>query len=515
MSETTPNVIHILVVGFHHQKGATVEFCHPPLSTRRKRSVEPVTESITNLLPTEWRCLPYLALPDGCHNYEEDSVYFTLPQLLDAPDAEVSGISELSASHVRYSVVYGVACCRQLDAKDVLSSSEELIRSTVQKSVCILSRVPMFGFIEAKLNLITHAYFNSKDFSDVSILKDAYDHLNATLTATLPSEALNIGLSQQDLVGQYHHRLLQVFKALLLQKRVVVYGQQAKVVCNAVLSIVSLFTGTLSSFLNHGKSERDGYGFPLAIFTESSLSIQPYVCLQQMDMLMDKLSPCVIAGVVNPLYEKQKEKICDIFVDLIDGHVSVGNPTLKSQLHLSAADLRFCSVLSKSIQRSPSISSQVETENPTLQYSDWLGSNDWVLAQFKLYLLSLLATSASVHTQSMDDFGPEFMIAWLKSSTFTKWFKLRSTYKQMDKIEAKHVCEGSLSLGDLKRRLVAQASDYGLNIQSREQVTHAVQQTQKALSSAVSGLWSGASSAMYHWWSSDNTSKDTNHSRYS
>ena len=510
MSETTPSVIHILVVGFHHQKGATVEFCYPPLSTRCKKSVE--TESITNLLPTEWRYLPYLALPDGCHNYEEDSVYFTLPLLLDASDAEVSGIRELSASHVRHSVVYGVACCRQVDAKDVLCSSEELMRSTVQKSVCILSHVPMFGFIEAKLNLITHAYFNSKDFSEVSILKDAYDHLNATFTVTLPPEALYIGLSQQELVGQFHHRLLQVFKALLLRKRVVVYGQQAKVVCNAVLSIVSLFTGTLPSFLNRGKSERDGHGFPLPIFTESSLSVQPYVCLQQMDILMDKQSPCVIAGVVNPLYEKQKEKICAVFVDLIDGHVLVVDPTLKSQLHLSAADLRFCSVLSKSIQRSPSASSPVEAESLTLQYSDWLGSNDWVLAQFKLYLLSLLATSTSAHTQAMDDFNPEFMVAWLKSSTYTEWFKLHSTYKQMGNIEPRHVCEGSLSLGDLKRRLVAQASDYGLNIQSREQVTHAVQQTQKVLSSAVSGLWSGASSAVYHWWSSDNTSKDTSHS---
>ena len=69
-------------------------------------------------------------------------------------------------------------------------------------------------------------------------------------------------------------------------------------------------------------------------------------------------------------------------------------------------------------------------------------------------------------------------------------------------------CEGTLSIGDLKRRLVAKASDYGLNIQSREQVASVVQQTQKAFSSAVASMWSSASSAVHNWWSTDNSNKD-------
>ena len=497
MSEATPSIVHILVVGFHHQKGATVEYSYPPLTTTGKEE-----QSITTLLPTQWRCLPYLALPDGCHNFEDDSVYFSLPGLLDTCSETESDPNY--HSHGLPSIVHGVACCRQLDSKYVLSSTEELTRSTVQKSVCILSRVPVFGFIEAKLNLVTHAYFNSKDFSEVSILKDAYDDLNATLTASLSPEVLNISLSQQELVSQYHHRLLQVFKALLLRKRVVLYGQQARLVCRSVLSIASLFPGTLSSMLKDDQEKKDNYGFPLDVFTDS-LSIQPYVCLQQMDMLMDKKSSCLLAGVVNPLYEKQKDKICDVFVNSTDGQVTVCDPALRPHLHLSAADLRFCNVLSKSMQRSPSTSSPVETESLKLQYSDWLGSNEWVLAQFKLYLLSLLSTSKSAHTQSMDDFNPDFVTAWLKSVTFINWFKEHQTFRSMADVEGKHICEGSLSLGDLKRRLVAQASDYGLNIESREQVTSAVHQTQKVLSSAVASMWSSASSAVHNWWTSEDT----------
>ena len=495
-------IYHILVVGFHHQKGATVEFSHPPLqvTTQGETQASKELHSITSLLPAEWRCLPYLALPDGCHNYEEDSVYFSLPGLPNDPRQS----TDESAQSL---VVHGVACCRQLDAKDVLTGSEELTRSTVQKSVCVLSRLPLFGFIEAKLSLVTHAYFNSKDFSDVSILEDAYSHLSATLNSTLSPDVLSIGLSEQNLVNQFHHRLLQVFKGILLNKRVVVYGQQAKIVCNAVLSIASLFPSALSSLLRDGPSKKDGYGFPLNTFSEP-LSIQPYICLQQMDVLTDRQVPCLLAGVVNPLFEKQKGKICDIFVDLTDGLVAIEEPCLQSQLRLSAADLRFCSVLSKSMQRSPSTSSPIETESPTLQYSDWLGSNEWILAQYKLYLLSLLATSVSAHSQAMDDFNPEFMTAWLKSKAFIEWFKSHGTSKDIRELEPKHVCEGSLSLGDLKRRLVAQASDYGLNLQSGEQMKSAVQETQKVLSSAVANVWSSASSAVHQWWSSGGRSED-------
>ena len=512
MSERVPSIAHILVVGFHHQKGATVEFSYPPLQITGSENAQE-QQSITNLLPTEWRFLPYLALPDGCHNYDEDSVYFSLP----CPETSKASKSVGDGSKKLCSVVHGIACCRQLDAKDVLSRTEELTRSTVQKSVCVLSRVPVFGFIEAKLNLVTHAYFNSKDFSEVSILRDAYDDLNVTLSINLSPELLSVGLSQQDLVIQYHHRLLQILKALLLQKRVVVFGQQARSVSNVVLSIASLLPGTLASMIKASASDKDGYGFPLDVFSEP-LSIQPYVCLQQMDLLMDKQSPCIVAGVVNPLFEKQKEKICSVFVNLTDGLVTVIDPELKSQLHLSSADLRFCSVLSKSMQRSPPTSptSPIESSDSSklLQYSDWLGSNEWILAQFKLYLLSLLATSTSAHTPAMDDFNPEFMTVWLKSSTFTNWYKSHGSSKKIGDVEPKHVCEGSLSIGDLKRRLVAQASDYGLNIQSREQVTSAVQQTQKALSSAVASMWSSASSAVHQWWYPDKD-KTANKENYS
>jgi len=58
-----------------------------------------------------------------------------------------------------------------------------MTRSTIQKSVCVLSKFPLYGHIQVKMSLITHAYFEEGDFSKISLLHDTYHHLNACLSS--------------------------------------------------------------------------------------------------------------------------------------------------------------------------------------------------------------------------------------------------------------------------------------------------------------------------------------------
>lgn len=73
-SHSQAPLLHILVVGFHHKKGCQVEFSHPELS------------------PSAWKYFPTLALPDGSHNYGQDTVYFNLPSL-SSPSESIFGVS--------------------------------------------------------------------------------------------------------------------------------------------------------------------------------------------------------------------------------------------------------------------------------------------------------------------------------------------------------------------------------------------------------------------------------------
>lgn len=61
-----------------------VEFAYPPLM--------PDNDDGSECCPAGWKYLPTLGLPDGSHNFFEDSVFFNLPSLLD-PNETVFGVS--------------------------------------------------------------------------------------------------------------------------------------------------------------------------------------------------------------------------------------------------------------------------------------------------------------------------------------------------------------------------------------------------------------------------------------
>ena len=47
----------------------------------------------------------------------------------------------------------------------------------------MLSTLPLYGHIQVKMALITHAYFEEGDFSKVSLLEDTYHHLNSCMSS--------------------------------------------------------------------------------------------------------------------------------------------------------------------------------------------------------------------------------------------------------------------------------------------------------------------------------------------
>ena len=56
----------------------------------------------------------------------------------------------------------------------------------------------MYGLIQAKLELITHAYFDELDFSKVSLLEETYRNLNFSLTESLLDGGSQVFLGRYD-----------------------------------------------------------------------------------------------------------------------------------------------------------------------------------------------------------------------------------------------------------------------------------------------------------------------------
>uniref|UniRef100_A0A674KGT0 UDENN domain-containing protein n=1 Tax=Terrapene triunguis TaxID=2587831 RepID=A0A674KGT0_9SAUR len=217
-------VLHIVVVGFHHKKGCQVEFSYPPLI--------PGEGHDSHSLPEEWKYLPFLALPDGAHNYQEDTVFFHLPPRCGDR-----------------TTIYGVSCYRQIEAKALKVRQADVTRETVQKSVCVLSQLPLYGLLQAKLQLITHAYFEEKDFSQISILKVTFQYILIHFTNEFVLNVL--GLSPRDLVLQFRHKV----RFLYVANKVLFYISPVNRLVGALMTVLSLFPG----MIEHGLTDSSQY----------------------------------------------------------------------------------------------------------------------------------------------------------------------------------------------------------------------------------------------------------------
>ena len=183
-----PPVLHVLVIGFHHKKGCQVDYSYPPLMPGEGGEGEGSPGTLgPNSLPSQWKQLPSLAMPDGSHNFQSDTAFFHLPAL-DNPRK----------------TVFGISCYRQIDAEKVVNRTADMTRGSVQKCVCVLSRLPLYGQIQVKMSLITEAYFREGDFSRVDLIHQTYDNLNSCLTDDmLHSQQLYVGLSARAFVQRY------------------------------------------------------------------------------------------------------------------------------------------------------------------------------------------------------------------------------------------------------------------------------------------------------------------------
>uniref|UniRef100_A0A8C4L2L1 AVL9 cell migration associated n=1 Tax=Equus asinus TaxID=9793 RepID=A0A8C4L2L1_EQUAS len=596
-------VLHIVVVGFHHKKGCQVEFSYPPLI--------PGEGHDSHTLPEEWKYLPFLALPDGAHNYQEDTVFFHLPP-----------------RNGNGATVYGISCYRQIEAKALKVRQADVTRETVQKSVCVLSKLPLYGLLQAKLQLITHAYFEEKDFSQISILKELYEHMNSSLGGTsLEGSQVYLGLSPRDLVLHFRHKVLILFKLILLEKKVLFYISPVNKLVGALMTVLSLFPGMIEHGLSDSSQyrprksmsedaalqesnppaddfvslsapdlsnanlgnvkksmtgnrggdaavkteellfqieddsskgqepndtnqylkppsrpspessesdwetldpsvledstlkereqvgseqtnlfpkesvpsdsppitvqpqantgqvvlipglisglEEDQYGMPLAIFTKGYLCL-PYMALQQHHLLSDVTVRGFVAGATNILFRQQKH-LSDAIVEVEEALIQIHDPELRKLLNPTTADLRFADYLVRHVTEN--------RDDVFLDGTGWEGGDEWIRAQFAVYIHALLAATLQLDNEKiLSDYGTAFVTAWKNTHNYRVWNS------------NKHP-----ALAEINPNSV-QNSERGKKIGNVVVTTSRnVVQTGKAVGQSVGGAFSSAKTAMSSW----------------
>lgn len=124
-------------------------------------------------------------------------------------------------------------------------------------------------------------------------------------------------------------------------------------------------------------------GIPLPLFTQGYLCL-PYLSLPYIDLLGDVNVRGYVVGATNVLF-KQKRQISDVLIEIDGTRIESQDPELRRQLHLTTEDLRFADFVVKHVAE--------EKHDVFLDGVGWEGSDEWIRAQFRVYLLSLLRTS--------------------------------------------------------------------------------------------------------------------------
>lgn len=383
--------------------------------------------------------------PDGAHNVSKDTVFFTLPDMLNPKSS-----------------IFGVSCYRQVAVEDLKVVSEDVTRSSVQKSVCALLSRPFFSYIEVKLGLIADLIADT-GFAKTDILIQAYAQINdciLNINIDSPLHQMHTGLNLRDLFLKWRHKLLILFKLFLLQKRVIFFGSPVRPTCATIIGIVSLYPELMTSgfdevfcvqtsrpispmptFTNSSPKSNDTektildfdessesqrkpslcnitskddtssektttepqrensmdalyscmspycsikphkWSAPIPIFQNGNL-LCPYLSLPYMDLLQDPSVKSYVIGASNILF-KQKRQLADVFVETETGKIELNDPNV--------GDLELRKLLELSTEDRRFIDYLLKhVQNPKEGAE---GSEHWIREQFYGYTVALLRTS--------------------------------------------------------------------------------------------------------------------------
>lgn len=341
------------------------------------------------------------------------------------------------------------------------------------------------------------------------------------------------GLSLREMVHEFKSQTLVLFKALLLQPKMLFFGTRCERLCMIQFSLISLIPGLINSLQDCADPAFDTYyetvekatslktsdrgsllaymGLPLQIFGKGSM-FGPYTPLQLLDLLADDGTKSYVVGSTNSLLLQQKDRYSDILINLDEDSIVINNPSLRTALALSAADRRWIDLLTQIVNDT------WDEDHPSQPKTlGFMGSEEFIRLQFEEYLLALLSsmkyheelcsvnngdspTRSKAQLQNFNiegdpavDFNTEFLTQWQTTSNYALFSRLTSDALLFSITEPRHPNAGGLTMEDVQRRISQQVADLHLDDrvrEGREALGRHFSTGQKKVSAAFNSFWS-------------------------
>lgn len=246
-------------------------------------------------------------------------------------------------------------------------------------------------------------------------------------------------------------------------------------------------------------------GVPLQIFGKGSV-FGPYTPLQQLDILTDLDTKSYVVGSTNSLLIQQKDRYCDVLVDLDENTVNVLSPTLRQAITLSVADRRWIDFLTQQVN-----DTWDDTDPSRPKTHGYAGSEEFIRLQFEEYLLALVSSEkyhqylvqhpasqadprsllADVEGDPSLEFASPFLDAWRQTENYRLWARTTDSHL-FDIVEPRHPCAGGLTIDDVQRRLAAQVAELHLDerfSQTKEVVNKRLADGRTQVTTAFNKVW--------------------------
>ena len=269
--QTSNPILYIGVISFNQKKGAVVEFIYPDCDTLKnneesKKYLESLIDknnkeidSIEKIIENINYQLTYLCMPDGAHILKNDSQFFliqNLPKLL-----------------------YGISCYRQLKTTTAMKEDEqENTRDYIQKAMCIISKVPLFGQMASKLSVTMLAYFNQESLKEKKIIEDLYSNYRISIMKSINVNEILASFSLKKLLSLTKDKIFSLIKLIMLEKKILVYSHISNNVCSFIFSFLSLFPCNAFFNLDYNTTGSKAYnqcykpyGLPLKFLNANSV----------------------------------------------------------------------------------------------------------------------------------------------------------------------------------------------------------------------------------------------------
>ena len=307
-------ILFLALITFHHKQGGVVECTFPPKekiissgkldelvdkNNEKVNSKELVLDFILNILVNN-------CLIDGIHLVDTDSNFFFIHDL----------------NKIIYCLSYYVQKKTDDNENKIEDDFQENIRGCIQKSICIVSTLPLFGNMLTYENYYTYLstqmnlYMNQKSLNDKSALIDIYNKLEKEF-----HQEQKWMFNLRKAFSILKNDLLIILKLILLEKRIIVFSQ--------IPSNVSLVIMTFLSFLlSNGKScFEEQNGTPLKLFHQNYL-IYPLFTLFDLDPLLEKIKNNnninFIIGTTNNLIATNKKLNYSCLINIDEQKVQYG-----------------------------------------------------------------------------------------------------------------------------------------------------------------------------------------------